>query len=129
MHTLTKEAHANITLLHQQDYFIDNAASGVLLLKVIISEAHVDTNAAERPIQEELAGLSDYIMHDVGSDIIAFNKHIKILQKELTARGVTTNDLLTNLFKAYKEASDKTFITYILGKETKYNEGMTFTVP
>ena len=49
MHTLTKEAHANITLL-QQDYFIDNAASGVLLLKVIISEAHVDTNATERLI-------------------------------------------------------------------------------
>lgn len=70
-------------------------------------------------------------MHDVRSDIVvAFNKHVKIQQKELAARGATTNNLLNNLFKAYKEASDKTFVTYILENESKYyDEGTTFTVP
>ncbi len=41
----------------------------------------------------------------------------------MPARGETTNDLLANLFKAYKAVSDQEFITYIRKKEDKYEEG------
>ncbi len=39
------------------------------------------------------------------------------------ARGETTNDLLANLFKAYKAVSDREFVTYIHKKEDEYEEG------
>jgi len=41
----------------------------------------------------------------------------------LTARGETTNDLLTNLFKVCKAISDWEFVSYIHKKEDKYKEG------
>jgi len=42
----------------------------------------------------------------IGCDITKFNAYIKDLIDSLTARGGTTNDLLANLFKAYKAISD-----------------------
>jgi hypothetical protein len=41
----------------------------------------------------------------------------------LSSRGETTHDLLTNLFKGYKAASDRQFIAYIKKKEDDYDEG------
>ena len=41
----------------------------------------------------------------------------------MTARGETTNDLLANLFKAYKTISDCEFVSYIHKKEDEYEEG------
>jgi hypothetical protein len=67
-------------------------------------------------------------MHDVESDIRQFNDHVILLQQELTARGATTNDLLTNLFKAYKEVSNKDFVQYINKKEEEYDDGYDITV-
>ena len=40
-----------------------------------------------------------------------------------SARRQRTEDLLVNLFKGYKAASDKKFVTYIEQKEDEYNEG------
>jgi hypothetical protein len=126
MHTLTREAHAKITL-YRNDYHIGDIGCGVPLLKVIICEAHVDTNATLRLIRKQLASLNTY-MSNVGSDIQQFNDHVILLQQELTARGATTNDLLTNLFKAYKEVSDKDFVQYINKKEEEYDDGTDITV-
>jgi len=42
----------------------------------------------------------------------------------LTARGETTQDLLANLFKAYKAVSDREFVSYIRKKEDEYEEGV-----
>jgi len=42
----------------------------------------------------------------------------------LTARGETTQDLLANLFKAYKAVTDHEFVTYIHKKEDNYEEGV-----
>ena len=67
-------------------------------------------------------------MCNVGSDIQKFNDHVILLQQELTARGATTTDLLTNLFKAYKEVSDKDFVQYINKKEEEYDDGNDITV-
>jgi hypothetical protein len=50
MHTLTREAHAKTTL-YKNDYHIGDVGCGVPLLKVIIREAHVDTNATLRLIR------------------------------------------------------------------------------
>jgi len=37
---------------------------------------------------------------------VKFNEHVKDLMDSLYARGQTTEDLLANLFKAYKAVKD-----------------------
>ena len=45
----------------------------------------------------------------------------------MAARGETSNDLLTNLFKGYEAATDKTFVDYIGRKKERYEEGEDVT--
>jgi predicted deacetylase len=45
------------------------------------------------------------------------NLHVQSLIEALNARGETTTDLLTNLFKGYKAAKDEKFIKYIENQE------------
>jgi len=59
----------------------------------------------------------------INCDITKFNAYIKDLIDSLTARGEMTNNLLANLFKAYKAVLDREFISYIRKKEDKYEEG------
>jgi hypothetical protein len=63
----------------------------------------------------------DTYLPTIGNDIVSVNT----LLEGLTSRNETTNDLLTNLFKGYKAASDKTFVAYIKKKEDEYDEGQT----
>eukprot|EP00957_Ditylum_brightwellii_P027073 2047119-Ditylum_brightwellii.AAC.1 len=44
------------------------------------------------------------------------------------ARGKSTDNLMTNLFKAYLVASDGNFIRYIRIKKDAYNDGLDITV-
>ena len=100
----------------------DKRFSGACLLKVVIRESHIDTNATTSHIREQLSSL-DFYMPSVNSDIEKFNLHVQTLLEQLAARGETTNDLLTNLFKGYKAVQDKKFVQYIELKEEKYEEG------
>ena len=83
--------------------------SGNLLLKVLVRESHLDTNATISWIITQLSSLDEYMMI-IGSDIGKFNFHVQTLIGSLTAQGETSTDLLTNLFKGYAECSDKTFV-------------------
>jgi hypothetical protein len=49
--------------------------------------------------------------------------HVQSLLEALNARGETTTDLLTFLFKGYKAAKDEKFVEYIEKKEEYYEEG------
>jgi hypothetical protein len=51
-------------------------------------------------IRTKLTNLDVY-MGQVGNDIDKFNKYVQNLLEALNARGETTTDLLTNLFKGY----------------------------
>lgn len=62
-------------------------------------------------------------MVTVNSNIKKFNLHIKGQLDSLNAHGAQTQDLLSNLFKGYKAASNREFRAYIAKKEDKYNEG------
>ena len=57
------------------------------------------------------------------SNIIAFNKYVKEQRTDLKACGGKTEDLLTNLWKAYLLASDKIFVRYIQNKKDAYDVG------
>jgi len=111
--------------LHEDEYIIDEVVSGTCLLKIVIRESHIDTNATTRIICEQLTKL-DKFMVLIYSDIIKFNDHVKELLQQLHARGGTTHDLLSNLLKAYKVIKDKEFTKYINDKKNEYDEGKDF---
>jgi len=100
--------------------------SGNLLLKIIVRESYLDTNATTANIRKKLSSLDTYIL-TIGSDITKFNIHVSLLMDSLAARGESTQDLLTNLFKGYQAATDKTFVDYIGRKLEKYEEGEDVT--
>jgi hypothetical protein len=124
--SLTTEASARIALFKEECHVtIDGnivRPSGTCILKVIIRESYVDTNATTRFIREQLSNL-DSLMSTKNSDVSAFNIQVRSLLTSLNARGETTTDLLTHLFKGYKMASDKTFVDWIKRREERYDEG------
>ena len=125
MNSLSAEGKDKVGVWEAQ-YTAANLPSGNLLLKVIIRESHLDTNATTTFIRTQLSGLDTYIL-EIGNDITMFNGHVKTLVEALLARGETTNDLLTNLFKGYEACSDRVFTAYIQGKKDKHDEGETMS--
>lgn len=112
----------NKVVLWREDYHVGDNPSALLLLKVIIRESHVDTNATTATIRQRLSTLDTYLP-TVGHDISKLNDHVMLLTESLTARGEQTNDTLVNLFKAYMAASDKEFVGYIKRKYEGYIDG------
>ena len=125
MNSISKEGKVKInTWKHQYVVEINDVTynSGTLLLKIIVRESHLDTNATTATIRTKLSSLDTYIL-TIGCDIVKFNSYVQLLIDSLKARGETTQDLLTNLFKGYLAASDKTFVEYIRRKLESYEEG------
>ena len=112
-HSLSTEGMAKINI-HDDQYTMGKAQvpSALCLLKVLIRESYLDSNATTSMIRQKLANLDEHLSES-GNDICKFNNQIKQLLNSLTARGKTTQDLQTNLFKAYASCSDKVFVKYI----------------
>ena len=126
LNSLSKEAKTKVQLF-QAEYIVMNdngtiVPSGNLLLKIIVRESHLDTNATTTSIRRKLSSLDKYI-NTINNDVTKFNAYVKGLLMALSARGERTEDLLSNLFKGYKAVSDRTFIRYIDTKIEKYEEG------
>ena len=68
------------------------------MLKVIIWESHIDTNAKTTSIRTQLSSLDAYI-GTIGCDIKNFNAYIKLSLVGLSAIAETSNDMLTNIIK------------------------------
>jgi len=127
--SVTTEANTHMSLF-KKDYTIQAGGrerpSGTCYLKVLIRESYLDTNATTRVIREQLSKL-DELMSTKRSDITAFNNQVTTLVQGLHARGETSSDLLSQLFKGYKSASDKVFVDYIKRREERYDEGEGIT--
>ena len=100
--------------------------AGPLLLKIIISKAHVDSRATVTYIRTSLTRLGDK-MTELDSNIESFNFFVQAQVKSLSARGETTSDLLINLFSGYKMVIDAEFQDFIRRKENEYEEGKDIT--
>jgi hypothetical protein len=131
MLSISTQGHERITIWREQ-YILSIAGNeyeaGVCLLKVIVRESSLDSNATVSAIRYELSSLDSYISEH-GSDILAFNRHVKDLTDGLNARGATTEDLLINLFKGYKACKDQAFLTYITQIENQHEDGTTTMSP
>ena len=112
----------NSLTIWESEYMINNIPSGALLLKIIIRESHIDTNATSSAIRLRLSNLDVYI-NTINDDIPKFNIYVREQITSLAARGQASDDLLTNLFKGYLAVSDRTFHRYIQEKQERYEEG------
>ena len=121
MNSLTQAGKDKVRLWSDQ-FILNGRQSGILLLKIIIRESHLDTNATTNLIRTQLSNLDEYIT-TIGCDIIKFNEHVKRLLEQLNAHGGETQDLLTNLFKAYISIKDACFMDYVNEKLSRYEEG------
>jgi hypothetical protein len=111
MNSLSKAGNSKIKIWKSQ-CTVGGYKSGVCLLKVVIRESHIDTNATTGHIRTRLSCLDTYLP-TIGNDIVKFNQYVNTLIEGLTSRDETTQDLLTNLFKGYKAASGRQFVAYI----------------
>lgn len=66
-------------------------------------------------------------MVSIQNDIKKFNLYVHYNIQQLQARGETTEDLLTNLFKGYLTVKDQRFLKYIEDKQCNYEEGQSIT--
>ena len=121
MKSISSECKVKLTIW-KKAYRCRQLPSGNLLLKVLIRECHLDTNATIGGIRNRLSKLDTYLP-TVGYNITKFNMYVKNLVDQLRARGEFTNDLLINLFKGYLSATDKSFTAYIDKKLEAYEEG------
>jgi hypothetical protein len=103
-------------------YTVEGKESGTLLFKLLMQTAVVDTVATAEFYRANLSSLDTYIA-TVDSNIEIFNQYVKTQLAGLKARGETTNDLLTNLFKAYLNVSDEAFVRYIELKKIAFEDG------
>jgi hypothetical protein len=109
------------------DWHIGDRPAAHLLVKVIIREAYIDTQATTRILREHLSSLPAKL-DELKGDIDQLNAFVKVTQDQLAARGETSNDLLANLFKGYLSSKDVTFRRYIDKKQEDYDDGTPFTV-
>ena len=119
--TLTDDARTKVATRYNE-YNVTDQPDGLLFFKAIIATAQVDTPATVSQIRYKLMNLSQH-MQDIDSDIEQFNIDVQTYVMALEARGNTTSDLLVNLFRGYKSASDETFRKYICDREDDYNDG------
>ena len=127
MASLTNDARKKVSLWSNQFRIgEDNEISGVLLLKVIIRESHLDTNATTNQIRMKLSSLDSYIT-TIDSDIGRFNQYVKLLMQSLPARNQQTSDLMINLFKGYGAVSDEAFRTWLTRKQDDQEDGVEIT--
>ena len=105
---------------------IEGQGCGPVLLRIIIRESDMETNANEIYLRHKLSTLDLYIA-TIDHDINKFNIYVKQLTKELAANGKKTDDLLANLFKAYHCVPDKTFSRYVSSKEDSFDDGLDLT--
>ena len=127
MNSLSSSGKAKLNV-HDKQYLIGDPPneSGLCLLKILIRESHLDSNATSSMIRTKLSNLDEYLV-ETNNDILKFNNHVRMLMDSLTARGETTQDLLTNLFKAYAACSDSTFVKYVADIQTKWEDGEEMT--
>lgn len=111
INSLSAQGFQRVSVWKDQ-FKINGKESGGCLLKVVVRESYLDSNATESTIRLNLSNLDDYI-RDNGSDLVAFNAYVQSQLDGLSARGCHTTELKVNLFKGYKAVKDEDFLAYL----------------
>ena len=110
--------------LREDEYTIRNIPSGAAYLKMIVSTTHTEGNSSARHLREELGtkALTEHLT-ELSGQIDTFNDHVRSLETSLSALGQSSNDLLTNLFTAYKAAPCANFQKWLERRCEEHDDG------
>ena len=122
--SLTEAAHQKIAL-NAHKYHINDKPDSLMYFKVIIGLLQKDTRAKTFALRNELLALQ-HKMEKLNDNIEGFNEFVVTTVKELGAWGQHSEDLLLNLFTAYKNVQDHQFITSIEVREQDYFMGKDY---
>ena len=100
--------------------------SGILLMKVVLEESGLKTNAKIMADKEELSNLP-VLMTKLKHNVLTFNTQVEMLVLSLKRNGAEAPDLLHQLFPAYLSCPDKKFTEYMGTKQNKFEEGKKTT--
>jgi hypothetical protein len=123
MASLSVQGNANVNIWKNQ-FHHNNVSGGISVLKVIIRESSLDANATTESLRRELTELDAFAI-SVNGDVSQINARAMLIVEGLAARGQTTTELVTNLFKAYETIKDGEFNRYIKNKKDVNDEQRT----
>jgi hypothetical protein len=116
--SLTKAALTNVNLC-KDAYTLLGRPDGLCFLRVIISEAHLDTVGTVKSLRKQLAQLPTKLM-ELNGNIIEFHQHVNMIIGSLDSYGKHYPELIFHLFDAYEKVEDKQFSTYIMVTRFQY---------
>ena len=116
--SLTASGTTNI-ITNSNKYHIRSNPCGYFLFKIILQKAIVDTRATASNMMENLYSIDNYIATSK-YDINKFNKYIKIVYRNISARGERYDDMMSNLLKWYLVAVYKEFVRYREHQKYRY---------
>jgi hypothetical protein len=103
-------------------YTVNGTKDGPCYLKALLIKFHVETNATNYHLRQQLQRLTTTIA-ELKYDIASFNDRVTKLVEDLAAGGETSSGLMVHVFEAYLSVQDKTFHNYIERKKEAYDEG------
>jgi hypothetical protein len=109
-------------LTHHKEYTVEGVEVGPAMLKAIISIVTIETKSAVPLIKKQLGSLSALMKKKKGN-IEDFNSDVSELMNQLYAANEDYTELRDKLFEAYQSVSDKTFVTYIAEKQSRWEDG------
>jgi hypothetical protein len=95
-------------------YYVDGILSRPLLLKLILKKTIIDSRATSAKLREQLTTLDSY-MAWVDCNVELFLRAWE--------QGGSTDELVVNLFKAYRVVGDSEFSRYMKNKRDYYDDG------
>jgi len=112
-----------------QDFMFKGKGDGICFIKTIIGFLRADTYAS---LGRTLISFNecDNYMRSVNSDVITFNRHIKVQTKSLAAFGQTylsDKELIFYLFRGYEASACEAFLDFISLKKNAYEDGEELT--
>jgi hypothetical protein len=123
---LDKRGHLCI-VSEADSYTINKTDIGVLLSNLLVRKSNMDTQATASQLRAYLVNLDSYIS-TINSNIELFNQHVHINHDGLTARGGSSDYLITNSFKACLCVTVCNFSCYICNKKYEYYDGEDFSL-
>ena len=109
--SLTESAYATITA-DREEYTVNGEPSGLVMLKLILTESAVDTTVDPDIIRREIAQAPAKFA-ELNYNVRKFNDFIRTKVSQLKQKGETTTDLRTHIFAAYSTSNDPEFRRYI----------------
>ncbi len=127
--SLTTAAQQRIALQYSRTLDPNGVPSGLALLKLVLTLSSADTRATTNVYFTKLNSGMQEIMESHGSNIVAFNDEIRLIQSELTARGEDAHKIVPQLFKVYEDVhkGEGKMGRYVELLSNQYTNGTNYT--